>query len=98
MKVMATRKWLNSAQLAAVLHQRSEADPALHRAAHGCVWGTSKSPTLLDALQVRTQTRKEFAVAVLCQLVRSYFPTLAVGLLDFKVDVVLARLEADCSD
>ena len=26
------------------------------------------------------------------------FPTLAVGLLDFKVDVVLARLEADCSD
>ena len=26
------------------------------------------------------------------------FPTLAVGLLDFKVDVVLARLEADFSD
>ena len=26
-----------------------------------------------------------------------YFPTLAVGLLDFKVDVVLARLEADFS-
>ena len=26
------------------------------------------------------------------------FPTLAVGLLDFKVDVVLARLEADSSD
>ena len=29
---------------------------------------------------------------------RRYFPTLAVGLLDFKVDVVLARLEADFSD
>ena len=28
----------------------------------------------------------------------SLFPTLAVGLLDFKVDVVLARLEADFSD
>ena len=27
-----------------------------------------------------------------------YFPTLAVWLLDFKVDVVLARLEADVSD
>ena len=27
-----------------------------------------------------------------------FFPTLAVGLLDFKVDVVLARLEADSSD
>ena len=27
-----------------------------------------------------------------------FFPTLAVGLLDFKVDVVLARLEADFSD
>ena len=26
------------------------------------------------------------------------FPTLAVGLLDFKVDVVLARLEADFRD
>ena len=26
------------------------------------------------------------------------FPTLAVGLLDFKVDVVFARLEADFSD
>ena len=28
----------------------------------------------------------------------SLFPTLAVGLLDCKVDVVLARLEADFSD
>ena len=28
----------------------------------------------------------------------SLFPTLAVGLLDFKVDVVLARLEADFSE
>ena len=27
-----------------------------------------------------------------------FFPTLAVGLLDFKVDVVLARLEADFRD
>ena len=27
-----------------------------------------------------------------------FFPTLAVGLLDFKVDVVLARLEAHISD
>ena len=27
-----------------------------------------------------------------------FFPTLAVGLLDFKVNVVLARLEADLSD
>ena len=27
-----------------------------------------------------------------------YFPTLAMGLLDFQVDVVLARLEADLSD
>ena len=30
--------------------------------------------------------------------VYTLFPTLAVGLLDFKVDVVLARLEADFSD
>ena len=29
---------------------------------------------------------------------KRFFPTLAVGLLDFKVDVVLARLEADFSD
>ena len=28
----------------------------------------------------------------------SFFPTLVVGLLDFKVDVVLARLEADFRD
>ena len=28
----------------------------------------------------------------------SFFPTLAVGLLDFKADVILARLEADFSD
>ena len=28
----------------------------------------------------------------------SFFPTLAVGLLDFKVDVVLARLDADFRD
>ena len=27
-----------------------------------------------------------------------FFPTLAVGLLDFKVDVVFARLEADFRD
>ena len=41
-----------------------------------------------------------------CEIVRSFvyeallylFPTLAVGLSDFKVDVVLARLEADFSD
>ena len=31
-------------------------------------------------------------------MILSLFPTLAVGLLDFKVDVVLARLEADFSD
>ena len=29
---------------------------------------------------------------------KGFFPTLAVGLLDFKVDVVLARLEADFRD
>ena len=33
-----------------------------------------------------------------CFLFFSLFPTLAVGLLDFKVNVVLARLEADFSD
>ena len=30
--------------------------------------------------------------------ISQFFPTLAMGLLDFKVDVVLARLEADFSD
>ena len=37
-------------------------------------------------------------IPVWCIGVWGLFPTLAVGLLDFKVDVVLARLEADFSD
>ena len=44
---------------------------------------------------------RSYSIKEVCQTMMLHsrlFPTLAVGLLDFKVDVVLARLEADFCD
>ena len=46
----------------------------------------------------RDATQGTLQVAVAGGVAVVFFPTLAVGLLDFKVDVVLAQLEADFSD